>query len=265
MSSPATMVRIRGGVVEYLERGNTYDAVESVIEGPDAVRDYLDGRGNWARRNAIRSRTSINSAEDEGCLLSDYDNRVIIFFGGDIECSYWQQQEVMEEIASASRWDGWDVRWAYKGLLDAARYLGQVPELLDGPFFGRVDTRGCLLIEDTVTDDVNRASSVIAVKANGRLDVYPLDTMFPEDLLHYGEPELVSMLNNQGCFSQLRLEDYDFVRGFLFDEDAMQVTYWGLCCELVPEYLEEAWQGWKAIDLEGNRKEFDRIIGSHFR
>lgn len=58
---------------------------------------------------------------------------------------------------------------------------------------------------------------------------------------------------------------YDFVRGFLFDEDAMQVTYWGLCCELVPEYLEEAWQGWKAIDLEGNRKEFDRIIGSHFR
>ena len=70
------------------------------------------------------------------------------------------------------------------------------------------------------------------------------------------------MLSNQGACNGIHLNDFDLVRGFLIDEDAMTVTFWGLCCELVPEHLEEAWPGWKVIDLEGDRKGFERIISS---
>ena len=42
----------------------------------------------------------------------------------------------------------------------------------------------------------------------------------------------------------------------------MTVTMWGLCCELVPEYLEQAWPGWKVVDLEGDQEGFNRIIGN---
>ena len=261
MSSPATMVRIRGGRVEYLEPGNTYDVVSSVFGGPDAVQEYIDGNGSRAKKNPIDWRTSINSSEGDGCLLIDYDKKEVIFFGGDIECSYQQQQAVMEEIASAPYWGGWNVRWAYKGLLDVARYLNQVPELLNDSHFGKVDMNGCLLLGGSVTNDVREAASIITVNSARGLDLYPLDTMFPEDLLHYGEQNLVSMLDNQGSRSIPRLDDFDFVRGFLFDEIAMTVTFWGLCCELLPEYLEMAWPGWKAIDLEGNRDKFEKMIG----
>lgn len=262
MSSPAAMVRIRGGRVEYLERGNTYDIVDSVVKGPAAIADYIDGGGNWAKKNVVDYRVSINCAEDCGCLVIDHDNRVVIFYGGDVECSYWEQQAIMDEIASAPYWDGWDVRWAYKGLLDAARYLGQVEELLKNPFFGKVDMNGCLLLEGGVTTDIREAASIIVIYSGGKLELYPLDTMFPEDLLHYDESKLASMLRSQGSRSIARLEDFDFVRGFLFDEDAMTVTFWGLCCDLLPEYLEQAWPGWKAIDLEGNREGFERLISS---
>ena len=91
MSSPATMVRIRGGRVEYLEPGNTYDVVNSVFGGPGAIQEYIDGDGSWAKKNPIDWRTSINGAEGDGCLLIDYVKKVVIFFGGDIECSYQQQ------------------------------------------------------------------------------------------------------------------------------------------------------------------------------
>lgn len=262
MSSPAAMVRIRNGRVEYLEPGNTYDVTLSVIKGPEAIEDYIDGGEKWAKKNAIGCRTSINVAEDDGCLLIDYDKRVVIFFGGDIECSYWQQQSTMEEIASAPFWNGWDVRWAYKGLLDVARYLDQVPELLGCPWYGKVDMEGCLLLEDAVTSDTHRAASVIAIKEDEKVNLYPLDTMFPEDMLHYGESNLASILSSQGACNGIHLDDFDLVRGFLIDKDAMTVTFWGLCCELVPRHLEEAWPGWKAIDLEGDRQAFECIVSS---
>ena len=249
MSASATMARIRSGRVEYLECGNAYDVVDSVISGPAAIGDYIDGRNGWSRKDVVSWRTLINSAEDEGCLVVDYDEKVILFFGGDIDCSYQRWRSTMERIASASCWDGWDVRWAYEGLLDAARYLGQVPELFDDSSFGEVDMLGARLSESGVKSDAREAASVIAVNSGDKLDLYPLSTMFPEDLLHYGEANRVSMLSKQGHRSVSHLEGIDLVRGFLFDEDAMVVTYWGLCCELLPGHLERAWPGCKAIDL----------------
>lgn len=119
---------------------------------------------------------------------------------------------------------------------------------------------GARLSESVVTSDAREAASVIAVNSGDKLDLYPLSTMFPEDLLHYGEANRVSMLSKQGHRSVSHLEGLDLVRGFLFDEDAMVVTYWGLCCELLPGHLERAWPGWKATDLEGDRETFERLI-----
>ena len=256
-------MRIRNGRIEYLEPFDTYAVIDCVVEGPDIVNEHMDGMVVWAKKYAPDSRRAgIQWAEGEGCLIADYDNKVVIFFGGDIECSYWSQQSLMEGIASAPCWQGWDVRWAYKGLLDATRYLGQEDEYLDSGFVIRIDEKGCNLLENTVTADVHRASSIIAVKADDKLVLYPLDTMFPEYLLYYGERNLVSKLDRQGRFSRLRFDDYVFVRGFLFDEDSMTATYWGLCCELVPRRLEEGWPNWKAVDLEGDRQGFECIVSS---
>lgn len=263
MSSRATTVRIRNGRIEYLEPFDTYAVIDCVVEGSDIVNEHMDGMVVWAKKYVPDSRRAgIQWAEGEGCLIADYDDKVVIFFGGDIECSYWSQQSLMEGIASAPCWQGWDARWAYKGLLDVARYLDQVPELLGCPWHGKVDMEGCLLLEDAVTSDTHRAASVIAIKEDEKVNLYPLDTMFPEDMLHYGESNLASILSSQGACNGINLDDFDLVRGFLIDKDAMTVTFWGLCCELVPGHLEEAWPGWKAIDLEGDRQAFECIVSS---
>ena len=92
MSSPAAMVRIRNGRVKYLEPGNTYDVTLSVIKGPEAIEDYIDGGEKWAKKNAVGCRTSVNAAEDDGCpvaignyfVLSDVGTvkacEVLVFF-----------------------------------------------------------------------------------------------------------------------------------------------------------------------------------------
>lgn len=261
MSSPAAMVRIRDGRIEHLERGNTYDVVESVINGPEAIADYIDGNGQWVCHKEVTSRSSIDPNDNCGCLLIDYDSKVVLFYGGDLECSSVQQKAVMDQIVSAPYWGGWDVRWAYKGLLDAARYIDQVPQLLADSNFGKLDERGTVLVPD-VTSDPERASSVIVQKRDGNQTFYPLDCMYPEDLLHYGEAGLIFALNRQGGYDNFRFDGCDLVCGFLFDEDTMTVIMWGLCCELAPEYLEQAWPGWKVVDLEGNQEGFNWIIGS---
>lgn len=84
--------------------------------------------------------------------------------------------------------------------------------------------------------------------------------MLPEDLLHYGERALVFLLDKQGYRKQLRFDDYDFLRGFFFDEDTGVVTMWGLCCDILPESVEQALPGWRAVDLEGDREEFERRV-----
>lgn len=261
MSSPAAMVRIRDGRIEHLERGNTYDVVESVINGPEAIADYIDGNGQWVCHKEVTSRSSIDPNDNCGCLLIDYDSKVVLFYGGDLECSSVQQKAVMDQIVSAPYWGGWDVRWAYKGLLDAARCIDQVPQLLADSNFGKLDERGTVLVPD-VTSDPERASSVIVQKRDGNQTFYPLDCMYPEDLLHYGEAGLIFALNRQGGYDNFQFDGCDLVRGFLFDEDTMTVIMWGLCCELAPEYLEQAWPGWKVVDLEGDQEGFNRIIGS---
>jgi hypothetical protein len=104
--------------------------------GPDVAPSYFDGQGDtgWWTDDVC-----------EGGALIDADARLLLFFttqpwAGPATDRYAYRAAMLEGYARV--WPGWRVEWAYDGLADLVRYLGEDPATVRAPMPAKLTAGG---------------------------------------------------------------------------------------------------------------------------
>ncbi len=181
MSSPVNIVTIENGESKiYYHRGLAQYMDAFAILGEKNFRafmeeNYDDDDAGW--------RLLVNGGA-EGGLLLDFDNKVLIWFGGeDIEGDRPCLDAYMLLLQQA--WPKWDTRWANMGNYDIGLYLGlDESELREIIGTHRKSDRP---LEDVVKSFPNERTGLITI--NGEQGCFTRSTSccFINDLLDFGE------------------------------------------------------------------------------
>lgn len=110
-----------------------------------------------------------------GAVLVDLDQKVLLFFGGDIKYDVPRRRAFLDLLQV--QWPGWTVRWAHEGIVEVAEYAGYAAARdrlapiagLDYPDF---DVRLLIGGQDGPFGWVESVASVRW--SNGRLGIYPM-------------------------------------------------------------------------------------------
>ena len=181
MSSPVNIVTIENGESKiYYNRGLAQHMDAFAILGEENFRvfmdeNYDDDDAGW--------RLLVNGGA-EGGLLLDFDNKVLIWFGGeDLEGDRPYLDAYMLLLQQA--WPEWDTRWANMGNYDIGLYLGldesELREIVGA--HRKVDRP----LEDVVRSYPNERTGLITI--NGERGCFTRSTSccFINDLLDFGE------------------------------------------------------------------------------
>lgn len=119
MGSRANVVTIENGETKiYYFRWLAQEMDAFVILGEENFRKFLEESCEEGDGECL-----MDNAWAEGGLLLDFDNKVLIWFGGeDIEGDRPYLDSYMFLLQQA--WSGWDTRWASMGNYDIGLYLG---------------------------------------------------------------------------------------------------------------------------------------------
>jgi len=114
------LVLIEGGKTEvYYDHWAAIRLDEVVFWGPEHTRDFC-------RQRDSDDRPLLDCVWAEGGILLDWDKKVLLWYGGD-NAQHNPFYHIAYLAILPENWPKWDVRWAFEGQLDIARYIG-VPD-----------------------------------------------------------------------------------------------------------------------------------------
>lgn len=188
----------------------------------------------------------------EGGALMDLDRRRLLLFGGeDIQYDILLQRLYLKLMAFT--WPGWDVQWAYEGIVELANAAGYPGETLRERQTGN---RSVPVIEPL--DNPEWATVALSVRhADGTLRIYASDT-FPESFLE-GGPGPLLRADPALAYSEMdwnALTDSFPTAGLHLDEAERRMEFWRANPDMFFE-SEPAWTGWACTDL---RDRYERQI-----
>lgn len=185
MGSRANVVTMEKGETKiYFFRWLAQEMDAFVILGEENFRRFMDDSCNSEEGCEL-----MDNAWAEGGLLLDFDNKVLIWFGGeDIEGDRPYLDAYMLLLRQA--WPEWNVRWANAGNYDIGLYLG----LSDGELREIVGThkKGNRPLEEAVRMFPNERKGLITISGNRGCFTMPTSCYFISELLDFGE-ELTSL------------------------------------------------------------------------
>jgi hypothetical protein len=185
----------------------------------------------------------------EGGAVIDLDRQVLILYGGEDLLWYIPLRRLYLQLLH-EMWAGWDIRWAHRGIVDMADYVGlpqdwvtarkshedSAPDFADFVRKRFVDTIGSILLEDD------------------ELRLFPLGGFVGFHLA--AGPALVGRMKAHSGYSHLPLAEWGvrFPRGgFHVDLRERHVHYWKASTASDPEtYIFPLWPGWRVTWLQDN-------------
>lgn len=189
----------------------------------------------------------------EGGAVIDLDCKTLILYGGEdigahipLTRLYLQ---LMQEV-----WEGWDIRWAQRGIVDMAEYVGLPKErVIDGGMPSR----------EFEVEEPRWAGAIGSIQLeDGTLRLFPLSGVQME--LAQG-PVLINAMKEHTGYTHLPFDEWSRLSlfpwwgagfpsaGFHIDVSARSVEYWTAGSARDPEtYILPFWPGWRVTWLKDN-------------
>ncbi|MEO3944934.1 hypothetical protein [Gorillibacterium sp. CAU 1737] len=185
----------------------------------------------------------------EGGAILDLDKKKLLFYGGeDILCDIPLRNlylKLMREV-----WPGWEIEWAYEGILDLANYVGYPKENVL-----------------TITDDDRNDARLLPPEEKDWVDTIASVKFSPDELLLFPlcggidvyvthGPELIDKIDKSNGYKTLALDEWTNTYptgGFHIDVLSRRVEVWHAndCPNLIDK-LQSQWSGWQVIELYGH-------------
>jgi hypothetical protein len=185
----------------------------------------------------------------EGGAVIDLDRQVLILYGGEDLLWYIPLRRLYLQLLQ-EMWAGWDIRWAHRGIVDMADYVG-LPR--DWVITGKSD-------EDLVPDfaaclDRRIVDTLGSILLEGdELRLFPLRGV--EYFKLAAGLALVDSMKEHPGFTHLPLAEWgaSFPRGgFHVNVRERYVEYWSASATFDPEtYIVPLWPGWRVTWLRDN-------------
>lgn len=224
---------------------------------------------------AIRAQDAVDVWLDnvwaEGGVLMDIANHVLIFFcGQDLRWEFPMRRIFLSLMSYL--WEGWEIRWAYKGILDMADYVGvkeqhgqtspvtapqktPIEELFVDP--EDVDKKYVEIVGSVLTEDHRLCIFFL----NGKVKL----------ALEYGAG-LAKLLQNQSPLS-----DFDFAPkcieynrfeptgGFHLDLSQKHLYFWNSNDDATSYDIQPFWEGWDVITLGDGFEAHSRLTENRLK
>lgn len=186
----------------------------------------------------------------EGGAVLDVDKKYLLWFAcGDIGRYIPYRRKFLE--LQQKIWEGWEVEWATRGILDMAEYVGYPKENVLNDFHyddgnmnlkmpkakRKVDGIGCWIDE------------------NGETKLYPYNWHHAKDYLELGS-EIYDIMRNAESFTELNLAKWrcEFPKcGYVIDEGKRIIEFWDAApCANSVNRLKAVWDDWEIIWHQDN-------------
>lgn len=234
-----------------------------VIVGPNGYELYYAAAGNstdllvfWGPEFTIRSIRTYDRLDEsrwlddlwaEGGVLVDPHGKVLIFFGGETVIEEILHRRIFLELLSYT-WPGWEIRYAYEGIVDIAEYVG-VPrgKVLDSD--EGFDHGPTILASVSVAAMIGGFVSTVGslIDYSGNLSIFPLSLQVLS-LLRAG-PDLVDRLLFAPAKGLLSVDDLPQGlprSGFHIDLSSKTLELWTTKSEAdIERRLGRLWPGWE--------------------
>jgi hypothetical protein len=200
----------------------------------------------------------------EGGALVDPQQKVMMLFGGE----HLDQDMLLLDTYLAliqEVWEGWDVRWAYDGILDLADYVGFPRALLESE--SSIPEK-----KETVSlkAPINKSwiQSVGSITTNkGEICIFPL-TQFVSYYLYHGET-LLQAAETEESLNHFVFADWSSTfpeSGFHIDIHQKTIHYWSLFHHFhsddMHQKILQMWPNWKVIyEMKNYQKQLKLTAG----
>jgi hypothetical protein len=209
------------------------------------VRRFSPSRQSDSWSPAVDASGWLNDVWAEGGAVIDLDCKTLILYGGEDLGSHIPLRRLYLQLLQEV-WEGWAIRWAKRGILDMAEYVGLPKErVIDGHFasseFVVAEPRWAWAIGSMLLEDHT-------------VHLFPLEGGIQLELA--AGPELINSMREHAGYTHLPLAEWGApfpLAGYHVDVRERYVEYWQAAPAFDPEtYIVPCWPGWRVTWLEDN-------------
>ena len=186
----------------------------------------------------------------EGGAVVDVDKKYLLWFAcGDVGRFVPYRRKFLE--LQRKIWEGWEVEWASRGVVDMAEYVGYPKENVLNDF--RWDEENRRLKMPKAKRDIDGIGSWIDRSSDTKL--YPYNWHHAKDYLELGA-EIFEIMRNAKSFSELNLAKWrcEFPKcGFVIDDKKRLIEFWEVApCADTVNRLKAIWDDWEIVWHQDN-------------
>lgn len=214
--------------------------------GPEYALDYIK---NFERRE---NDQWLDDVWAEGGALVDPYQKVMILFGGESLDQnillFYTYLELIQEV-----WTGWEVRWAYEGILELADYVKYPRSLLESQHDTPLSDNNKFSLKAPINKEWVDSIGSIRTK-DGALHFYPLEQS-ANLYLHRGK-ELLQEVELEKGLDHFVYSEWSSIfpdSGFHIDIPKKTIHYWSFFeSNNMHKQLKLQWPDWKIIWNKNN-------------
>lgn len=191
----------------------------------------------------------LNDAWAEGGAILDADKKKVMFYGGE-DIRYNIPLRDLYVKLMGYIWEGWEIKWAYEGIVDLAAYVGYPKEKV---LTGRKND--CAHTSLAPPEEKDWVDTVASVKFSpNEMLLFPLWGGI-DNYLPYG-PDLVNRIDKAYGYPRISLSEWshDFpIGGFHIDMERRRLEFWH--ANVIPnisQQLQEKWSDWEVVNHYGD-------------
>jgi hypothetical protein len=247
-------------IIENGEKKVFYDHWIAINLDKTLFWDFTFALEYFKAQEKVDERMWLDELFAEGGAVLDVDKKYLLWFAcGDIGRFVPYRRKFLE--LQRKTWEGWEVEWATRGVVDMAEYVGYPKENVFNDF--RWD-------EENMTLKMPKAKCKVDgigcwIDKNGDAKLYPYNWYHGKDFLELGS-EIFDLMQNTESFSELNLAKWrcKFPKcGFVIDEKARIIEFWEASpCANSVNRLKAVWDDWEIIWHQDNYEfQLDKLKG----
>ncbi|RRJ64407.1 hypothetical protein EHV15_16875 [Paenibacillus oralis] len=185
----------------------------------------------------------------EGGAVIDLDKKKLVLYGGE-DILYNVPLRNLYLKLMRTIWSGWEIAWAYEGILDLANYVGYPREKI--LTYGEDDLKDASLEPPEEKDWVDTIASVMFPQ--NELLLFPLSGGVEVYLAH--GPNMIHEINKSYGYKSIALREWskEFpVGGFHIDIGRRKLEFWHANdIPNISHELKAKWSGWEVVHHYGD-------------
>ncbi len=181
-----------------------------------------------------------------GAVLDTHRNRMMLFGGEEINYDIPLRRVYLELLQLI--WEGWQVEWAYNGIIDLAEYVDYPRERVHTP-----KSKGSGTIKLSLPGEPEWTTTIASIRLrDGTIRIIPLEGMHNPLI---GGKQLIPVLKTEAKLDHFSMDstgaDFPF-EGFHIDEGKQDLYIWSAQPDGLIEDIRPYWEEWEIHWLKDN-------------